>query len=109
MPTERSAEKECTEYRCKRCGSSLDWEECWNCGGEGVAGHNCGEDCCCCADPVDNIGCDICQGRGAFPRCLSSPKWCEANPRSGMESVPRSTPEKFTYKRNIFRRPHQGV
>lgn len=71
------------------------WEDCPNCGGEGVSGHDCGEDCCCCADPYDNIGCDICQGKGAFPLCLSSREWCESHPLPGRENTRRSTPEAF--------------
>ncbi|MDZ4344451.1 MAG: hypothetical protein U1E51_18675 [Candidatus Binatia bacterium] len=48
-----------------------EWCECWQCGGEGVAGHDCGEDCCCCLNPEDNVRCDICQGKGGWPRCYS--------------------------------------
>ncbi len=55
------------EYQCGRCGSSITFQECGNCGGDGVTGHDCGEDCCCCADPEDNVTCDICHGVGAFP------------------------------------------
>lgn len=87
-----------TEYQCGRCGSSLDFEECPNCD-DGYVGHDCGEDCCCCADPEDNVVCDICRGIGAFPRCISSKEWCEANPLPGREKTPRSTPEAFTVPR----------
>lgn len=31
---------------CPGCGSDMYYELCENCGGEGVAGHDCGEDCC---------------------------------------------------------------
>jgi hypothetical protein len=37
---------------------------CWQCGGEGVSGHECGEDTCVCLYPVDNEECDICDGKG---------------------------------------------
>ena len=84
------------EYQCGRCGSSISFEECPNCGGEGVSGHDCGEDCCCCLDPEDNIYCDICRGAGTFARCLSSPEWCEKHPMPGRDKVPRSSPERFT-------------
>lgn len=53
--------------RCKCC--TLLWVECENCGGEGVSGHDCGEDCCCCEDPEDNIRCDICKGKGGWDAC----------------------------------------
>ena len=31
-----------------------EWVDCWQCGGEGWFGHDCGEDTCCCLDPEDN-------------------------------------------------------
>lgn len=43
-----------------------DWVECWNCGGEGYSYHDCGEDCCCCLNPEDNVICDICDGAGGW-------------------------------------------
>ncbi len=87
------------EYQCGRCGSSIMFQECGNCGGDGVTGHDCWEDCCCCADPEDNVACDICHGVGAFPLCLSSAEWCEKHPLPGRENTPRSTPEAFTVER----------
>lgn len=94
----------CTEYQCARCGSSLEFEECPNCGGEGVDGHDCGEDCCCCADPFDNVRCDICGGTGAFPRCTAAPEWCNAHPLPDRENVPRSMPEEFAVPDRKVRR-----
>jgi len=82
------------EYQCARCGSSLEFVECPNCGGEGVSGHDCGEDSCCCADPDDNMACDICRGVGALPHCISGKEWCEANPLPGRSKTKRSTCEK---------------
>ena len=38
--------------------------ECWNCGGEGLDGHDCGEDTCCCLEPFENVPCDVCDGLG---------------------------------------------
>lgn len=81
------------EYQCGRCGSSILFEDCPNCGGEGVTSHDCGEDCCCCADPEDNVPCDVCKGDGTFGICLSSPEWCEAHPMPGRETTERSTVE----------------
>ena len=37
---------------------------CWNCRGEIYVDHDCGEDTCCCLNPVDNVVCDVCEGRG---------------------------------------------
>lgn len=44
-----------------------DLEPCWKCGGEGLSHHDCGEDCCCCAEPINNVKCDICNGEGYIP------------------------------------------
>lgn len=53
---------------CSRCGGEKDWEDCWNCE-DGFSGHDCGEDCCCCIDPEENVVCDICRGEGGFFVC----------------------------------------
>jgi hypothetical protein len=53
---------------CECC--SMDRHECDNCGGEGVSGHECGEDTCCCLDPEDNVTCDWCMGKGGHLVCL---------------------------------------
>jgi hypothetical protein len=45
-----------------------EWVDCWNCGGSGFSHHDCGDDCCCCADPGDNVECDICDGVGGWDR-----------------------------------------
>jgi len=87
--------------QCARCGSSLSFEECANCGGEGVTGHDCGEDCCCCLDPEDNVVCDCCGGEGDFPECASQPSgWCLDHPMPGREAVHVGTPEWFTVEAN---------
>jgi hypothetical protein len=79
--------------QCARCGSSVERVECENCRGEGVDGHECGEDVCCCLDPEPNVTCDYCRGEGGWWQCLSSPEWCEAHPRPGRENVPRGKVE----------------
>jgi hypothetical protein len=38
--------------------------ECWDCCGEGVTHHACGEDTCCCLNPEDNVTCATCGGKG---------------------------------------------
>jgi len=59
-----------TEYPvCKTCGHEMEYEECWNCGGTGYSHHECGEDCCCCADPIDNVPCDNCDHLGGYWIC----------------------------------------
>jgi hypothetical protein len=84
-------QKLCTDPSCARCGSSMTWIDCEMCGGEGVDGHDCGEDCCCCIDPEDNVPCDACRGRGGWWQCMSNPVWCEAHPLPGREKVPVNT------------------
>jgi hypothetical protein len=49
-----------------------DYVECWQCGGEGYSHHECGEDTCCCLNPYDNVVCDICEGKGGWPRPAQS-------------------------------------
>lgn len=73
--------------RCARCGSDTEWLECYLCGGEGVDGHDCGDDTCCCLNPEDDVECDVCEGDGGWMRCISEAEWCQANPLSGNESV----------------------
>ena len=81
------------ECQCARCGSSMSFDECETCGGEGLDGHDCGEDCCMCLDPEPNMRCDSCRGAGYFPTCLSSEAHCQGNPRPGREAIERHTPE----------------
>lgn len=83
-PVERDDYDDC---QCARCGSSVEHVCCYNCGGDGYSHHDCGEDCCCCLYPEDNVVCDICRGRGGWWRCLSTPEYCEANPMPGRERI----------------------
>lgn len=55
---------------CPDCGGDAEWVACEGCGGEGVAGHDCGEDTCCCVDPQDNLECQICEGWGGWWSCV---------------------------------------
>ena len=81
------------DCQCARCGSSLVFVDCDNCGGDGVSGHDCGEDCCCCADPEENETCDWCFGAGGHWQCYARAEWCEAHPGTGREDVKRGTVE----------------
>jgi hypothetical protein len=83
------------DCQCARCGSSMDCERCDHCE-DGYDGHDCGEDCCACLYPEDNVPCQHCDGTGVWRRCLSSPEWCEANPLPGRGDVPRGSVEWFT-------------
>ena len=55
---------------CPFCGSAMEWEDCWNCD-DGYTDHDCGEDCCCCADPEPNVRCDVCGGHGGYLQCVN--------------------------------------
>ena len=83
------------DCQCARCGSSVDSERCDWCV-DGFDGHDCGEDCCPCLYPEDNVPCQVCRGRVVFHRCMSSPEWCEANPLPGRENVKHGEIEWFT-------------
>lgn len=68
---------------CPRCHCcDWVWEECYACGGDGVSGHDCGEDCCCCLYPEDNVRCDICDGAGGWYQCLGH---CDEHGKHGPE------------------------
>lgn len=46
-------------------GADWDSDECWACGGTGEQEHDCGEDCCCCLEPLPD-SCEVCHGRGSI-------------------------------------------
>jgi hypothetical protein len=56
---------------CVVCGNSLEWVECDVCDSDGFVDHDCGEDCCCCADPEPNVICGQCDGKGGWWQCYS--------------------------------------
>lgn len=47
------------------------WVECWQCNGDRMIDHDCGEDFCVCDDPEPNVRCDICNGKGGWYRCYT--------------------------------------
>jgi hypothetical protein len=55
---------------CKKCGTTKVWKMCTNCE-YGFSRHDCGEDVCCCVLPVDNVVCDICEGKEGYYVCPS--------------------------------------
>lgn len=82
---EKALRDSCNEPTCDRCGADMDWVDCETCGGEGLDGHDCGEDCCMCADPDEpNLACGICDGEGGWELC---PNRCANKP-----STPGTTP-----------------
>ena len=74
--------------------------ECQNCGGEGLDGHDCGDDCCCCMYPEDNVECQYCRGFGGWYWCMSSADWCESHPLKGREIAERGEIEWFRVRRS---------
>lgn len=78
---------------CARCGSSAYREDCEICGGDGVDGHDCGEDCCCCRYPEENVTCQYCRGRGHWYECVSSRQFCQSTPKPGREDQGRGAIE----------------
>jgi hypothetical protein len=83
------------DCQCGRCGSSVASESCHFCE-DGFDGHECGEDCCCCLYPEENVPCQVCRGTGVWHDCMSSEAWCRANPLPGREGVERGAIEWFT-------------
>jgi hypothetical protein len=56
---------------CEGCGCcEMTTRVCYQCGGDGVDGHDCGEDTCCCLHPDENETCDICDGEGGWEVCI---------------------------------------
>jgi hypothetical protein len=68
----------CDDYpTCPTCGCPLEWEDCYSLDCEDGYYHDCGEDCCCCADPEPNVRCDVCDGKGGWwfcPACAEKAK-----------------------------------
>jgi hypothetical protein len=64
-----------TEAPMCECGSEKFWRECWDCGGEAYTHHDCGEDCCCCLDPEDNVLCETCEGACGWYQCSQCHPW----------------------------------
>jgi hypothetical protein len=84
------------DCQCARCGSSMDYERCCECDGDGLVEKDFGDD----VVPDYHLRpCEVCDGLGGWYRCMSSPEWCQANPLPGREKVPRGTIEWFTVPR----------
>jgi hypothetical protein len=84
------------DCQCARCGSSVDFEMCEYCGGEGWTepGDLYSENPLW-YDEDEVAPCHVCNGACSFPHCCSSLGWCEANPLPGREDVNPGTVEWF--------------
>lgn len=59
---------DCRALYCEKCGAMTEFVDCYNCE-DGFSHHDCGEDCCPCLYPVENVQCDICYGKGGWRAC----------------------------------------
>lgn len=66
----RQEEDDILDPFCPLCHECMEVEVCWHCLGAGGF-HDCGEDCCCCLDPDDDLneGCPECGGHGEYLVC----------------------------------------
>ena len=83
------------DCQCARCGSSLGFDLCEECGGDGWI-----EDDTDAINGPEKDVCNLCAGRCSWSRCLSSADWCQANPRPGREAIEPSMPEWFVVRRS---------
>jgi hypothetical protein len=83
------------DCQCARCGSSCDWYDCSECGGEG--GFDGYEEDPNWYAPGETVPCHLCHGSGGGQWCISSEEWCNAHPMSGREQVKRGAIEWFTF------------
>lgn len=78
------------ECQCARCGSSVEWVDCYNCD-DGDLGSDCIDDLChggeCMHGDSGFIRCDICNGKGGWWRCISGREWCLAHPLEGRAGI----------------------
>ena len=97
-PPQDGKEYDC---QCARCGSSVEWEQCGACGGEGITGPGeLYEQDPLWYDPDDYETCHQCGGEASFPSCISSDEWCKAHPKKGREEIESGTPEWFVVNRS---------
>lgn len=87
------------ECQCARCGSSVEWERCGSCGGDGITGPGeLYEQDPLWYSPEDYENCHQCDGESSWAFCCSGAEWCEANPIPGREAIKRGEIEWFTFE-----------
>lgn len=80
-PVERDDFDDC---QCARCGSSVTFVECYECGGEGIVEEDDDEDF---GNETHLRRCPLCWGKCGYWHCISTPEYCEANPLQGRETI----------------------
>lgn len=60
--------EDCRALLCPKCDTVKQWRHCHHCE-DGFSHHDCGEDCCPCLYPEDNVPCDVCDGNGGWHAC----------------------------------------
>jgi len=68
--------------QCARCGSSVYFVDCWECGGEGEVEDDDWQNF-----EGDMVCCRHCRGTGGWWHCVSGRAWCEAHPMPGREDI----------------------
>ena len=71
--------------QCARCGSSVDFELCPECGGEGWVEADEPDSWAWLED--DLVRCGTCAGEGGWYECLSSVEYCRTHPLPGREHI----------------------
>lgn len=56
---------------CPHCGQDLEWMDCDQCE-DGMSFHDCGEDCCACLYPENNVVCGQCGGAAGWHWCSNT-------------------------------------
>lgn len=86
------------DVQCARCGSSIYFEVCGACDGEGITGPGeLHEEDPLWYDPDDFEPCRQCGGEASWGICMSAPDWCEAHPLDGRNAIKRGQLEWFTF------------
>lgn len=64
---------DCDFPACPICGAELEWVDCYEIDCDDGFYHDCGEDCCCCAEPEPDTHCETCRGAGGWWECTALP------------------------------------
>ena len=82
IPGRDAGEEDC---QCARCGSSIMFDDCSQCGGEGWHESPDDDSWAWMEDRLERCG--TCAGQGGWWTCLSTVEYCRAHPMPGREDV----------------------